>query len=56
MFYKTLFKRNYKEISAHLPDKHLIVVYLHCIAEIRAYWVEPKPFQIDNPRHQYQIA
>ena len=22
MFYKTLFKRNYKEMSAHLPDKH----------------------------------
>ena len=22
MFYKTLFKRNYKEISAHLRDKH----------------------------------
>ena len=22
MFYKTLFKRNYKEISAHLPDRH----------------------------------
>ena len=30
--------------------------FLHCIAEIRAYWVEPKPFQIDNPRHHYQIA
>ena len=22
MFYKTLFERNYKEISAHLRDKH----------------------------------
>ena len=22
MFYKTLFKRNYKEISAHLPEKY----------------------------------
>ena len=29
---------------------------LHCIAEIRAYWVETKPFEIDNPRHHYQIA
>ena len=29
---------------------------LHCIAEIRAYWVKPKPFEIDNPRHHYQIA
>ena len=28
----------------------------NCIAEIRAYWVEPKPCQIDNPRHHYQIA
>ena len=23
---------------------------LHYIAEIRAYWVETKPFEIDNPR------
>ena len=23
--------------------------YLHCIAEIRAYWVETKPSEIDNP-------
>ena len=29
---------------------------LHCIAEIRAHWVETKPFEIDNPRHHYQIA
>ena len=29
---------------------------IHCIAETRAYWVETKPFQIDNPRHHYQIA
>ena len=31
-------------------------LYLHCIAEIRAHWVETKPFEIDNPRHHYQIA
>ena len=30
--------------------------FLHCIAEIRAHWVETKPFEIDNPRHHYQIA
>ena len=29
---------------------------LHCIAEIRAHWIETKPFEIDNPRHHYQIA
>ena len=29
---------------------------LHCIAEIRAYWVETKPFEVDNSRHHYQIA
>ena len=29
---------------------------LHCIAEIRTYWVETKPFEIDNPQHLYQIA
>ena len=23
---------------------------LHCIAEIRTYWVETKPSEIDNPR------
>ena len=34
----------------------LIIFWLHCIAEIRAYWVETKPFEIDNPRHHYQIA
>ena len=32
------------------------IVDLHCIAEIRAHWVETKPFDIDNPRHHYQIA
>ena len=31
-------------------------IELHCIVEIRAYWVETKPFQINNPRHHYQIA
>ena len=30
--------------------------HLHCIAEIRAHWVETKSFEIDNPRHHYQIA
>ena len=29
---------------------------LNCIAEIRAYRVETKPSEIDNPRHHYQIA
>ena len=29
---------------------------LHCISEIRAHWVETKPFEIDNSRHHYQIA
>ena len=29
---------------------------LHRIAEIRAYLVETKPFEIDNPQHHYQIA
>ena len=24
---------------------------LHCIAEIRTYWVEAKPSEIDSPRH-----
>ena len=32
------------------------MAHLHCIAEIHAYWVETKLFQIDNPRHHYQIA
>ena len=32
------------------------VEILHCIAEIRAYWVETKPFETDNPQHHYQIA
>ena len=26
----------------------LLYLHLHCIAEIRAYWVETKPFEIDN--------
>ena len=29
---------------------------LHCVAEIRAYWVETKPFEIDNPQHHYQTV
>ena len=29
---------------------------LHCIVEIRANWVETKPFEVDNSRHHYQIA
>ena len=29
---------------------------LHCIADVRAYCVETKPSEIDNPWHQYQIA
>ena len=29
---------------------------LHCIVEIRAHWVETKPFEIDNPRHHYPIV
>ena len=33
----------------------IIMRHLHCIAEIRACWVETKP-EIDNPRHHYQIA
>ena len=36
----------------HIPTP----LTLHCTAEIRAYWVEPKPFKIDNLRHHYQIA
>ena len=35
---------------------NIIVEKLHCIAEIRAHWVETKPLEIDNPRHHYQIA
>ena len=34
----------------------LFVGKLHCIVEIRAHWVETKPFEIDDPRHHYQIA
>ena len=46
-------------IKNNLQLHELLVVWqsnLHCIAEIRAYWVEPKPFQIDNAQHHYQIA
>ena len=37
-------------------DKAFQASCLRCIAEIRAYKVEPKHFQIDNPQHHYQIA
>ena len=37
-------------------DRNVMMRHLHCIAEIRAYWIETKPSEIDNPRHHYQIA
>ena len=47
---KVLFQPN-----IHIILKYSVDDFLHCIAEIRAYWVEPKPFQIDNPRHHYHL-
>ena len=43
--------RGYSIRGIYLP-----IVLSHCIAEIRVYWVETKPSEIDNPRHDYQTA
>ena len=37
-------------------DHFYLVFDLHCIAEIRAYWVETKTSETNNPRHHQPIA
>ena len=34
----------------------MLLICSHYIAEIRAYWLETKPSEIDNPRHHSQIT
>ena len=46
----------YEEEPAELRRFKWELYNLHCNAQIRAHWVETKPFEIDNPRHHYQIA
>ena len=47
---------NFCSVTAAPIDKLFLVValceQLHCIAEMRAYLVETKSSEIDNPRHQ----
>ena len=43
-----------QDLDCKVPS--VMMRHLHCIAEIRVYWIETKPFQIDNPRHHHQIA